>query len=143
MSAGATPAARHRPSFILLRSETTQFAVVDVGQQGPALGLGDELISSDQLFRSGKPTGRSGSVLTVVGVGQDTLTMQWLTTLELGAGQLVLQGIGDGPKTPPTTPVSVTLAVTGGTGAYAQAEGTATVVDEPGGIETITVRLGR
>jgi hypothetical protein len=142
LSATATP---HLPdgrtTVIQLRSETTQFAVVDVGDKGPALGLGDEIVSSDQLFRHGQPAGRSGTVLTVVGVQRDTLTTQWLTTVDLTEGQLILQGVGDGPTGPPTVPITFTVGVTGGTGAFSRARGVATITDRPGGTEDITIRL--
>jgi hypothetical protein len=130
-----------KTTVIQLRSETKQFALIDVGDKGPALGLGDEIVSSDQLFRHGEPVGRSGTVLTVVGVDKDRLTTQWLTTIDLTEGQLILQGVGDGPTAPPTVPITFTVGVTGGTGAFSRARGVATIIDRPGGTEDITVRL--
>lgn len=140
-SASASPATSSA-KLVKLTSKTQQFAIIDVGEKGPALGLGDEIVSSDRVYRHGKPAGRSGTVLTVVGVTSTALTTQWLTTIELPEGQLVLQGIGDGPTGPPTSPVTFSAAVTGGTGVYAKAHGTADILDHPGGTEDITIRLG-
>ena len=124
-----------------LTAETDQFAVIDVGASGPALGLGDQLVSSDRITRFGKPAGRGGTVATVVGTRPTALTTQVVTTLDLTDGQIILHGIGDGPTGPPTEPVSFTLAVTGGTGLYHNARGFADIIDRPGGTETITIRL--
>src|SRR3954469_11342013 len=143
-SAAASPSGpAHDGQVLHLTSTTAQFAVIDVGDKGPALGLGDQIVSSDEVFRQGRHAGRSGTVLTVVGVSTTALTTQWLTTLELDRGQLVLQGIGDGPLGPPTVPVAFTVAVTGGTGAYADARGVAEIIDRPGGVEDLTIRIDR
>lgn len=139
-------AARHpepptRTAVVQVTAHTVQFDVIDVGKPGPALGLGDQIVSSDRLTRYGEPAGTAGTVLTVVGVGTSTLTTQSVTTLALPEGQVVLQGIGDGPTGPPTVPLEYTVAVTGGTGRYRDATGAASVVDGPGGTEEITLRL--
>jgi allene oxide cyclase-like protein len=133
----------HGHGHVVMRitAVTDQFAVIDVGDPGPAVGLGDQIVSSDHLSRSGSPAGRAGTVLTVVGVGPDTLTTQLVSTLALPEGQVVLQGIGDGPTGPPTEPLSFTLAVTGGTGKYREAGGVAHILDLPGGREEITLEL--
>ncbi len=130
-----------RIAVVQVTARTVQFDVIDVGKPGPALGLGDQIVSSDRLTRYGEPAGTAGTVLTVVGVGTSTLTTQSVTTLALPEGQVVLQGIGDGPTGPPTVPLEYTVAVTGGTGRYRDATGAASVVDGPGGTEEITLRL--
>jgi hypothetical protein len=141
-AATAETAARSGHQRVLhIRTETSQFSVVDVGDKGPALGLGDQIISSDRVFRDGQLIGRSGTELTVVGTAPGTLTTDALTTIELPEGQLVLQGIVEGPTGPPTTPLTSTLAVTGGTGAFSRATGVAEIVDRPGGTEELAVRL--
>ena len=144
--ASATPTGsddRGRATVLNLTAETDQFAVIDVGKPGPALGLGDQIISSDQITRDGKPAGRAGTVMTVVGASPAALTTQVVTTLDLHDGQIVLHGIGDGPTGPPTEPITFTLAITGGTGSYNNARGFADVIDRPGGTETLTIRLTR
>jgi hypothetical protein len=126
---------------IALTAETEQFAVIDVGTPGPALGLGDQIISSDRLFRKGKPVGTDGVVCTIVKTSAASITCQWTMTLSLPEGQLTLQAIADGPTGPPTEPTALTLAITGGTGAFHNTHGAATIVDNPGGSETITLKL--
>ena len=130
-----------RRTVLHLTAETDQFAVIDVGSMGPTLGLGDQIVSTDRLSHHGQPAGRSGTIMTVVGTTSANLTTQVVTTLDLLDGQIVLLGIGDGPTGPPTTPINFTLAVTGGTGSYKGARGSAEIVDRPGGIETLTIRL--
>ena len=132
---------RGHATVLHLTSETEQFAVIDAGTSGPALGLGDQLVSSDRITRFGKPAGRGGTVATVVGTRPTALTTQVVTTLDLREGQIVLHGIGDGPTGPPTEPIAFTLAVTGGTGLYHNARGFADIIDRPGGTEIITIRL--
>ncbi len=132
---------RGHATVLYLTSETEQFAVIDVGNPGPALGLGDQLVSSDRITSFGKPVGRGGTVATVVGTRPTALTTQVVTTLDLHNGQIVLHGIGDGPTGPPTEPIKFTLAITGGTGSYKNASGFADIIDRPGGTETITIRL--
>ena len=141
--ATATPGGpgQHAGTVLTLTAETEQFAVVDVGSPGPALGLGDQIVSSDRLTRFGKPAGRGATVMTVVATSPTALTTQLLTTLDLPDGQIILQGIGDGPTGPPTDPVQFSLAVTGGTGRYQSAHGSADIVDRPGGVESIVIRL--
>ena len=142
--ASATPTGpddRGRSTALHLTAETDQFAIIDVGSKGPALGLGDQIVSSDQLTRLGKPAGRGGTVMTVVGTSPSTLTTQVVTTLTLVDGQIILHGIGDGPTGPPTEPLTFSLAVTGGTGTYKNARGFADIIDRPGGTELITIRL--
>jgi hypothetical protein len=50
--------------------------------------------------------------------------------------------MADGPTGQPTEPLAFSLAVTGGTGEFRGASGYADIVDNPGGTEQITVRLG-
>ena len=106
--ASATPArpdSSNRRAVLHLTAETDQFAVIDVGSKGPALGLGDQIVSTDRLSHHGQPAGRSGTIMTVVGTTPANLTTQVVTTLDLLDGQIVLHGIGDGPTGPPTDAV--------------------------------------
>lgn len=143
IASGSFVAAAHgQTKVIALTAETEQFAVVDVGTPGPVLGLGDQIISSDKVFRKGKQVGTDGVVCTVVKATADSLTCQWAMTISLPEGHLTLQAIADGPTGPPTEPTAVTFAVTGGTGQFRNAHGLAHVIDNAGGSETITLRLG-
>jgi hypothetical protein len=126
-----------------LTAQTEQFAVIDVGTPGPALGLGDQIISSDKVFRNGKAVGTDGVTCTVVKATAQAITCNWVMTIALPDGLLTLQAIADGPTGPPTEPTKVTFAVTGGTGRFRSAHGTADITDNPGGTEQIAVRLTR
>jgi hypothetical protein len=126
-----------------LTAQTEQFAVIDVGTPGPALGLGDQIISSDKVFRNGKAVGTDGVTCTVVKATTQALTCNWVMTIALPEGLLTLQAIADGPTGPPTEPTKVTFAVTGGTGRFRSAHGSADITDSPGGTEQIAVRLTR
>jgi hypothetical protein len=126
-----------------LTAQTEQFAVIDVGTPGPALGLGDQIISSDKVFRDGKAVGTDGVTCTVVKATAQAITCNWVMTIALPDGLLTLQAIADGPTGPPTEPTKVTFAVTGGTGRFRSAHGTADITDNPGGTEQIAVRLTR
>ncbi|HEY5783728.1 MAG TPA: hypothetical protein VIU11_22915 [Nakamurella sp.] len=132
---------RGHPTVLHLTAETDQSADPNGGNPGPPPGPGDQIVSTDRISRFGKPVGRGGTVLTVVGATPTALTTQVVTTLDLHDGQIVLQGIGDGPTGPPTEPITFTLAVTGGTGTYQNARGFADIIDRPGGAETITISL--
>ena len=141
-ASGAVPSQSSRHGTVLhLTTETSQDGFVDVGSPGP--GLGDQIVSSDTVFRNGKAVGTDGVVCTVVKATPDALTCQWLMTMDLPGGQLTMQGIADGPTHPPTEPLVFALAITGGTGLYRDATGVAEVVDNPAGREDITVRLSR
>jgi hypothetical protein len=142
-TAMATNSDGWNPPILKLTTETIDFTVIDVGAPGPALGQGDQIISADKVFKNGKEIGTDGVVCTVVNATQDALTCQWVMTLSLPDGQLTLQGIADGPTGPPTEPLAFTLAVTGGTGHYRGAGGSADILDNPGGTEQVTVRLTR
>ncbi|HET6989144.1 MAG TPA: hypothetical protein VFI00_21130 [Kribbella sp.] len=128
---------------INLTAQTEQFAVIDVGTPGPALGLGDQIISSDKVFRNGQAVGTDGVTCTVVKATAQSLTCNWVMTIALPEGQLTLQAIADGPTGPPTEPLKTTFAVTGGTGKFRSAHGSADITDNPGGTEQIAVRLTR
>jgi len=125
-----------------VQATTRQFALVDPGHDGP--GVGDQLVESDDLTIDGTASGESGSTCSfVASLPGTSLTCSSVVTLALPDGQLTLQGLFTGPFGPPTTPLSLTYAVTGGTGAYAAARGSALVVDAPGGIETYDITLLR
>ena len=53
---------------------------------------------------SAMPAGRGATVMTVVATSPTALTTQVLTTLDLPDGQIILQGIGDGPTGPADRP---------------------------------------
>ena len=129
----------HDGNVIRLTAQTVQDAFVDAGSPGPTLG--DQIISSDTVFRRGEAVGTDGVVCTIVKATPDALTCNWVMTVALPGGQLTMQGIADGPTGPPTEPLSFELAITGGTGQYRSAAGVAQISDNPGGVEEIELRL--
>lgn len=132
---------QHDNNVLRLTAETVQDAFVDVGTPSPGPGLGDQIISSDNVFRRGEPVGADGVICTVVKATPDSITRSWIMTIALPGGQITLQGIADGPAGPPTEPLEFELAVTGGTGQYRSARGFAEIIDNPGGVEQIDVYL--
>jgi hypothetical protein len=120
-----------------------QEANLDLGAQGPSIG--DRFVFSADLFRNDQRVGvGSGDCVTVLfrpgpdPAGEpDALTEQCVATLSLPEGQITAQGLVDR-----TGPVPVTLAVTGGTGAYRTAHGELdSTGPDPQGVEPLTLRL--
>jgi len=106
-----------------LVAEQTQFEFLDLGAPGPSLG--DEFVISETLYRRGRDVGMSGVVCTNVHAmaPYDVLTWQCLVTLSLRGGQITLQGLIEIQGEEDMGPF--TLAITGGTGKYSGAAGTA------------------
>ena len=144
LGASAVPASGHpKPDTIELAATTGEFAIVQHGTPGPALHLGDQIVSNDTLTRSGKKVGTDGVVCEVVKITKTAMTCHWTMNLSLPEGQLLLGGITDGPLHKPTEPLKFTLAVAGGTGRYQSARGQASIVDNPDETEQITIQLNR
>jgi hypothetical protein len=141
----AAPAAAgngHSPT-LHLTTRTDQFAFVDQGPPGPSVG--DQLVFSDTVFRDGVRVGTSTSTCVMTKVTATTATCSQVIAFALPEGQLVLQGITEGPNRPPQPgeQFRFALAVTGGTGAYRTARGDADGVDLAGGEEQYTIRIIR
>ena len=151
LAAAVVPAATAAPTSasadiatqtLHVQASTRQFALVDAGHDGP--GVGDMLVESDNLTIGGRPSGESGSTCSfVAAVPGTSLTCNSIVTLSLPAGQITLQGLSTGPFGPPTTPLLLSYAVTGGTGTYHAVQGSADVVDNPGGVESYDITLVR
>jgi hypothetical protein len=104
-----------------------QSEFLDLGAPGPSLG--DELVFSETLFKHGREVGTSGAVCTVVQAvaPYDVLTYHCVGTLSLRGGQITLQGLIEVQGEDDPGPFVV--AITGGTGKYSGASGTAVVRD--------------
>lgn len=143
LGASAMPAFGHlKPETPELTASAGEFAIVR-HQPGPALNLGDQIVSNDILSRAGKQVGTDGVVCEVVKITQSTMTCNWTMNLSLPDGQLLLGGITVGPAHKPTEPLTFTLGVIGGTGRYQAARGPASIVDNPDETEQITIQLNR
>jgi hypothetical protein len=98
----------------------------DVGRNGPSIG--DYFVFREKLFHRGHRVGRDNGHCDVTRAGAERFAFACTVTLFLrGRGQIATQGLFairfDEPSGDPT------LAITGGTGIYAHASGTATLVE--------------
>lgn len=121
----------------------TQEADFDLGATGPSVG--DRFSVFGDVVRNGKRVGAGGYECVTVGYkpgpdpnGPPAVATDLCTgTLALREGQISVQGLVDR-----LGPVPVTIAVTGGTGAYRTAHGEAqTSGPNEAGDEPLTLRL--
>ncbi|MGA4801996.1 allene oxide cyclase barrel-like domain-containing protein [Streptomyces lavendulocolor] len=116
-SANAGPARKGGVEILELEVRNDQYTAVDLGPEGP--GLGDMDVYSGTAVKDGKAVGRGGGTCQVVHVKGAELTSQCQLTMEVAQGSVTLQSLwakGAGP---------LDMAVTGGTGVYREARGTA------------------
>ena len=109
---------------------------VDYGLLGGdgATSLGDYTVFHDILLRDGQQVGDEGGTCPIVDIQQGLI--HCTGTIRLPGGQLTFQGLT-------TAEPTKELVVTGGTGAYLGAEGSATLVENPDQTGTLTLRLRR
>jgi hypothetical protein len=102
-----------------------QFQFLDLTTPGPSLG--DEIVFSERLSRHGRSVGVSGVVCTATQVEPpyDDLMFHCVGTLKLRRGQITLQGLIEVQGE--DDPGPFTVAITGGTGRYKGAGGTAVI----------------
>jgi allene oxide cyclase-like protein len=122
---------------------TVQTADIDLGDKG--FSLGDMEIFSDDLYdkEGGTKVGFDGGACTIVRITDAKTfsgTAQCLVTLSLAKGQITTQGLvtfaGDG------LPKPFDIAITGGTGAYQDADGQVTVEQLSETKANLTIQLG-
>ncbi|HEY6779101.1 MAG TPA: hypothetical protein VI122_21565 [Thermoleophilaceae bacterium] len=111
--------------ILKVRATEKQSEFIDLGTPGPSLG--DELVISERLFLRGRQVGESGVVCVVTQAmpPYDVLTFHCVATLDLGKGQITLQGLIEVQGMDDPGPFRV--AITGGTGAFRCACGEAVV----------------
>jgi hypothetical protein len=104
-----------------------QFNFLDLGAPGPTLG--DEFVFSEFLSIRGRGAGESGVVCVVTQAmpPYDVLTLHCVATLRLRHGQITLQGLVEIQGE--DDPGPFTVAITGGTGKFECAGGTAVIRD--------------
>ena len=131
-TAWATTADHDRTRTLKFGVEFSPFFLADIGDQGPSLG--DATIFSDKLLRGGKQVGQQGGSCTIVDV--QNAGVNCVGTVKLRDGQITYQGLVSSDPTKE-------LVVTGGTGAYLGAEGSATLVEFGNEKGSLTLKLRR
>jgi hypothetical protein len=100
-------------------------------------GAGDRVVLTHDLQRDGEDVGRSGAECTFVRSDATSSTAQCLATFDLPGGQITVQGL----VTFRQEPEQFTVAVTGGTGRYRDADGELIVEPVSETEEQLTFRL--
>ncbi len=123
-----TPAAAHDLDTdrfqVKLRGGTEHYE--DVGRKGPSIG--DYVVVRERVYHRGNRVGRDNVHCDVTRAGPEKFALACNVTLFLrGRGQIAMQGLFAYRRGMPGG--DPTLAITGGTGWYAHASGTATLVD--------------
>ena len=103
-----------------------QEAEIDLGEPGESLG--DQFVTSSDLFRGDKKVGVDGVVCTLVRLEpMVSATAECVATAEFRKGQITVQGLLT--FTEETEGEPFRLAITGGTGKYREAHGELKVVE--------------
>ena len=103
-----------------------QEAEIDLGEPGDSLG--DQFVTSSDLFRAGEKVGVDGVVCTIVRLEpMVSATAQCVATAEFRKGQITVQGLLTFSEETEGEPFR--LAITGGTGKYKEAHGELKVVE--------------
>lgn len=131
-SAGATG----DTTRIRVNSFTIEEHFVDVPPANESLG--DQIVFSTNLKKSGQRVGNVHVVCTITALRSGTV--QCLATASFvqsfhGGGQITVQGVLSGE------PTDFTLAITGGTGSFVGAEGEVHVHQVSPGLEVLTFEL--
>jgi hypothetical protein len=100
------------------------------------IAVGYVELVADKLMQGGKQIGHDGLVLTVTRLSSGSADEVASAVEVLAHGQIDLSGL---VTSTPAGPGTFQLAVTGGTGTYQDARGSATVV--PGNTPTVTIHL--
>jgi hypothetical protein len=122
-----------------LTTVVTQANSIDFPPPGPSQG--DELIAAGDVLRNSITVGTFDEVCTTTRTGtNDSSTVQCVVTLTLPQGKITVQGVF--PITS-SGPGDITLAITGGTGAYRAAQGYAHAVNTSSTESEVTLHLIR
>ena len=126
-----TPAAAHDLDTdrfqVTLRGATEHYE--DTGPKGPSVG--DSFVWQEKVFHRGHRVGRDAGHCDVTRAGPERFAFACTVTVYLRhRGQIALQGLFAFRRGAPGG--NPTLVITGGTGWYAHASGTATLVERRG-----------
>jgi hypothetical protein len=124
-SSSSTDANKHRAQTIQLVAKQTNSTLLVLAASGHG-PVGNQFLSTDDLYRQGRKVGDDATACQFMAdLGQAGGRFQCLATLSLPEGQLTAQGLVTLTE---TGGQPVTLAITGGTGAYRTAHGQARIV---------------
>ncbi|NEW51382.1 dirigent protein [Nocardia cyriacigeorgica] len=112
-----TAVLRQRVEIIEAAALTDQLAVLDLDK--PGVSLGDMAVYSGDIEQDGRAIGHGGGTCQNIHIEGDEITMQCVLTAQLERGSLTMQAVWVQGASP------LDLAITGGTGAYRSATGTA------------------
>jgi hypothetical protein len=122
-SSKSAEASKHRVQTIQLVAKQTGSTLLVLAAHGP---VGNQFLSTGDLYRQGRKVGDDATVCQFMAdLGQAGGRFQCLATLSLPEGQLTAQGLATLTE---AGGQPITLAITGGTGAYRTAHGQARVV---------------
>lgn len=114
---GSEDRSAQRVEIIEAAALTDQLAALDLDKPGPSLG--DMVVYSGGIQQDGRQIGHGGGSCQNIHIEGDEITMQCVLTAQMERGSLTMQAVWlEG-----TSPLD--LAITGGTGAYGSATGTA------------------
>jgi hypothetical protein len=123
-SSSAKPS-NHREQTINLVAKQTGSTLLVLASPGHG-PVGNQFLGTDDLYRQGRKVGDDATVCQFMAdLGQAGGRFQCVVTLSLPEGQLTAQGLATLTE---TGGQPVTIAITGGTGAYRTAHGQARVV---------------
>jgi FlaG/FlaF family flagellin (archaellin) len=119
-TASSTGASTPRPETIRLVAKQTQATVLVLAATGHG-PVGNQFLTTDEVFRQGRKVGDDATVCQVVAEpGHGSRRFHCVAPVSLPEGQLTAQGLATVTE---TSPQPFTLAITGGTGAYRTAHG--------------------
>ncbi|MEU0088979.1 hypothetical protein [Kribbella sp. NPDC006257] len=109
------------PEILELAVENDQYAAPDLPPTGTSVG--DLYVYSGWLLKDGRRVGQGGGSCQIIQVDNAKITTQCLLTAKLEQGSLTMQSLWVSGESP------LDMAITGGTGAYRDAQGTVRVWD--------------
>jgi hypothetical protein len=128
----ASAAVQDHPQILTLTLRYADAADHFIGKDADHPAIGDEFIDTAPVRTDGKVVGQATNICTIVsGTTEATFVTQCAGTFTLARGKLINAGADDSSD-------KTTDAVTGGTGAFTYASGTATTVS---GTDAATVTI--
>jgi hypothetical protein len=106
-----------RVEVMEMQVTTDQYTTPDLDPPGPSLG--DLYVYSGHAVQDGSRVGQGGGTCQVIQVDGEQITTQCVLTIELERGSLTAQALWVTGASP------LDMAITGGTGDYREARGTA------------------